>query len=241
MRPPGGWGLFCRVPRKAPIWMSSLLLNIFLEIAPQRGTVYAELPCRLGSVAAACAQGREQHALFAVRHSAVCGLRGKGGCCCRVPQRAPAWIYRLLLDIFLELAPQRGAVYAEPPGRLGSVAAACAQGLEQSVLFAVRHGAVCGLRGKGAVVAACPRGYPFGCLAYFSIYFWSLRHSVVRSMPSLRAAWVRFPRMRAGPRAACPFRRPARCRMRPPGGRGRVLPEAGAAAPPQCPPGTGPC
>ena len=47
--------------------------------------------------------------------------------------------------------------------------------------------------GRGAVVAVCPRGHPLGYTGYFSIYFWSLRHNVVRSMPSFRAAWVRFP------------------------------------------------
>lgn len=38
-----------------------------------------------------------------------------------------------------------------------------------------------------------PKGQPVGCTGYFCIYFWSLRHSVVRSMPSSRAARVRLP------------------------------------------------
>lgn len=41
-----------------------------------------------------------------------------------------------------------------------------------------------------AAAALRPKGQPVGCTGYFCIYFWSLRHSVVRSMPSSRAARV---------------------------------------------------
>ena len=80
--------------------------------------------------------------------------------------------------------------------------------------------------GKGAVVAVCPRGPPLGCLAYFSIYFCSLRHSVVRSMPSLRAAWVRFPPHARRAANSLPFSPSGMVPYAASGGKGLLLPSA---------------
>ena len=80
--------------------------------------------------------------------------------------------------------------------------------------------------GKGAVVAECPGRHPFGCLAYFSIYFWSLRHSVVRSMPSLRAAWVRLPPHARRASNSLFFSPSDTVPYAASGGRGRLLPSA---------------
>ena len=80
--------------------------------------------------------------------------------------------------------------------------------------------------GRGAVVAVCPRGPPLGCLAYFSIYFCSLRHSVVRSMPSLRAAWVRFPPHARRAANSLPFSPSGTVPYAASGGKGLLLPSA---------------
>ena len=69
----------------------------------------------------------------------------------------------------------------------GRRAAGCCNGIRLQRIVATY------MQQSVAAAALRPKGQPVGYTGYFCIYFWSLRHSVVRSMPSSRAARVRLP------------------------------------------------
>ena len=111
-------------------------------------------------------------------------------CAGRAPSGAAGWIWQTsaapwgTFDCSNKVVGT-GMSHARRTAGMG--AAGCCSGIRMQRIVATymqQHVAAAALR---------PKGQPVECKGYFCIYFWMLRHSVVRSMLRLRAARVRFP------------------------------------------------